>query len=132
MVLKIYGTKTSTCTKRVLAVLYEKKAGLLHPFGKVPVLEDDGFVLFESRAIANYIARKFAGQGTPLLPADDDVKARALFDRLQAASLEAFYYDPAVSTLVTEKVFKKGYLETFEKYPHVEKWFAGLLALKSW
>lgn len=25
-----------------------------------------------------------------------------------------------------------GYLETFEKYPHVEKWFAGLLALESW
>lgn len=102
MVLKIYGTKTSTCTQRVLAVLHEKKARFefveidwlkgehksashlkLHPFGKVPVLEDDGFVLFESRAIANYIARKFAGQGTSLLPADDDLKARALFDRVR-------------------------------------------------
>lgn len=33
---------------------YYKK---LQPFGKVPVLEDDGFVMYESRAICKYIAR---------------------------------------------------------------------------
>ena len=31
---------------------------LLHPAGKVPVIEDDGYVLFESNAIMKYLARK--------------------------------------------------------------------------
>ena len=30
----------------------------LHPGGKVPVIDDDGFVLFESNAIIRYLAAK--------------------------------------------------------------------------
>ena len=30
----------------------------MHPAGKVPVLDDDGFVLFESNAIMKYLCRK--------------------------------------------------------------------------
>jgi len=30
-----------------------------HPAGKVPVIEDDGFVLFESNTILKYLARKY-------------------------------------------------------------------------
>lgn len=30
----------------------------LQPFGKVPVLEDDGYFIFESRAICKYLARQ--------------------------------------------------------------------------
>ncbi|PMD41334.1 putative glutathione S-transferase [Hyaloscypha variabilis F] len=207
MVLKVHGTKGSTCTQRVLTALHEKgvpyeliiidfkvaehkseKYMKLQPFGKIPVLDDDGFILFESRAIARYIAKKYAGQGTPLLPAEDDLKAYGLFE--QACSLEQFYFDPAASQIAFEKVFKGlkglggpdeaqlaklaaaldttlavyegllqkhkylvgdeltladlfhipygkmardvGYLELFEKYPHVAKWFDGLLARESW
>jgi hypothetical protein len=98
MVLKIHGAKGSTCTQRVLTALYEKnvpyelvtinfsmgehkseKHMKIQPFGKVPVL---GFILFESRAIAKYIAAKYAGQGTPLLPAESDLKAYALFEQV--------------------------------------------------
>src|SRR5271155_5391727 len=38
-----------------------------HPFGRVPALEDDGFVLFEGLAIQLYIADKYPQTG--LLPA---------------------------------------------------------------
>jgi glutathione S-transferase len=104
MVLKIHGTKGSTCTRRVLTALYEKnvpyelvpvdvangehkspKYMALQPFGKVPAMDDDGFILFESRAIAKYIAKKYAGQGTPLLPAEGDLKAYGLFEQVNVS-----------------------------------------------
>ncbi len=39
----------------------------LHPAGKVPVMDDDGFVLFESGSIIKYLAEK---HGSTLYPAD--------------------------------------------------------------
>ena len=54
------------------------------PFGQIPVLVDGDFVLYESRAICRYIARKYANQGTALIPSDE--KELAIFD--QAASVE--------------------------------------------
>ncbi len=101
MVIKVHGVKGSTCTQRVLTALHEKNVPFelvvidfakaehksekymkLQPFGKIPVLDDDGFILFESRAIAKYIAKKYAGQGSPLVPADDDLKAYGLFEQV--------------------------------------------------
>lgn len=74
MVLKLYGSAMST--SRVLVTILEKELPYEHilidiakggqhsedykklqPFGKVPVLEDDGFFIYESRAICKYIAR---------------------------------------------------------------------------
>lgn len=48
----------------------------LHPAGKVPVIDDDGFVLFESNAIIRYLAAKCE---SPLYPAG--AKQRALVDQ---------------------------------------------------
>jgi glutathione S-transferase len=44
----------------------------LHPFGKVPVYEEDGLVLFESGAIVLHIAEQWQ-----LLPRDAQARARA-------------------------------------------------------
>jgi len=124
MVLKIHGNVMSTCTKRILLVLEEKnieyevinvsfskhetrseKHLKMQPFGKVPVLEDDGFFLFESRAIAKYIMKKYADQGTKLMPTEGDgPKAYGLFE--QACSIESSYFDPSVSGILNEKVYK--------------------------
>lgn len=74
MVLKLYGSAMST--SRVLVTILEKELPYefilidiakgdqkseeyrkLQPFGKVPVLDDDGFLMFESRAICKYLDR---------------------------------------------------------------------------
>ena len=47
----------------------------LHPAGKVPAMDDDGFVLFESGSIVKYLARKY---DSPLYP--KGLKESALVD----------------------------------------------------
>ncbi len=47
----------------------------LNPNGRVPTIEDDGFVLWESNAIVRYLARKVPGGN--LLPPDSRGLARA-------------------------------------------------------
>ena len=47
----------------------------LNPNGRVPVIDDDGFVLAESMAINLYLARKHA---SPLYPTDPKLEALAL------------------------------------------------------
>ena len=51
----------------------------LNPHCKVPVLDDDGFVMYESAAIVDYIGDAYRDAGAPLFP--DDVKARAIVRR---------------------------------------------------
>ena len=48
----------------------------LNPFGKLPVIDDDGFLLFESSAIVKYLSRK---AGSSLYP--DDPLEQAIVDQ---------------------------------------------------
>lgn len=64
--------------------------------------DDDGFILYESRAICRYLVEKFAEQGTPLYP--KDLKERALVE--QAASVEFANFHPALLKLAMEAVAK--------------------------
>ncbi|KZW02495.1 glutathione S-transferase [Exidia glandulosa HHB12029] len=123
MVLYLHGARESTCTRRVAAVCKElgvpyemKLVGwdkikspehiAIQPFGQLPVLEDDGFFLYESRAIARYITLKY-GKGSTLIPPTSDLQALAKFEA--AASIEQSDFDPYASVIVFEKIFKLGH-----------------------
>ena len=73
----------------------------LNPNRRMPVLEDDGFVLWESNAILHYLAAKKPASG--LWPAD--VKRQA--DVLRWLSWEAAHWMPACVPMAFERVVKK-------------------------
>jgi glutathione S-transferase len=93
--IKLHYHPLSTYSRRVRIVLNEKQIAhdlvvvdmvarkhreqpylSLNPYGRVPTLEDDGLVLYESTAILNYLE---AAHPTPaLVPAD--MRSRALVD----------------------------------------------------
>lgn len=114
----LYASPMSTCSRRVLMALAEAEVDYsfkpidlhkgeqksaeflaLQPYGKVPAWVDaQGFTLFESRAIMNYVA-----QGTALLP--DSPAERALVD--QWISVEYSYFAPALLPIMYMRVLKK-------------------------
>ncbi|KAJ7123384.1 glutathione S-transferase-like protein [Mycena epipterygia] len=118
-ILKLYGFTHATCTRRVATVLHELKVPFelipvdlrngehkspayleKQPFGQIPYIDDDGFILYETRAICRYIAAKHPESG--LIPAE--AKAHALFE--QAAAVELCNFDPSASKIVAETVIK--------------------------
>jgi len=120
MVLKIYGSPF-TSTRRVALVLKEKEvpyelitvnfaegehksAEFLEkqPFGQVPYIDDDGFILYHSRAICRYIEAKYPKQGTSLIPTEPNANAK--FE--QAASTEIEDFDPSAFGIAVEKLSK--------------------------
>ncbi|TFK98082.1 thioredoxin-like protein [Pterulicium gracile] len=125
MSLKLHGISMSTCSKRVGIILHEKRIPFtlvpvdfasgqhkspehlkIQPFGQVPILEDDGFFLFESRAISKYLATKYAALGTPgLVPDFKDLKAAAKFE--QASSVESFDFEAVASPILVDGFFAK-------------------------
>lgn len=118
--MKIHGHPWSINTRKSLAVFAEKQTPVelslvmipkgeqklpahlaLHPFGKVPVLEDDGFVLYETRAINMYLDRKLGG--VSLVPED----ARALARAQQWISVADSYFIPHAHPLLVELLFRR-------------------------
>src|SRR5271167_405601 len=96
MGIKLHYHPLSTYSRRVLLAFAEKKIPhdlvlvdmaarkhrepsylTLNPYGRVPTLEEDGFVLFESTAILGYL--EATRPTPPLVP--DDPRGRALVDR---------------------------------------------------
>ncbi len=117
--MKVYGHPMSTCTRKVLTTLIEtgtpfdvvlidfakgehkQEAHLARqPFGQVPVLDDDGFELYESRAICRYLDEKAGGSLTPR-----DARGRARME--QWISIETSNFTPSAMKFVYHHVFKR-------------------------
>lgn len=73
-----------------------------NPNGMVPVLQDGGFILFESNAIMLYMAAQVPGH--PLMP--QDPRARALVQ--QWMSWEGAHFNKALGVLAFETLAKPG------------------------
>ncbi|HEY4117196.1 MAG TPA: glutathione S-transferase N-terminal domain-containing protein [Byssovorax sp.] len=138
--MKIYGHPWSIHTRDVLMTLAEKghEAELVtvvlpkgehkqpehmarHPFGKVPVLDDDGFVLYEARAISAYLDRKLSGPA--LVP--QGAKGAAEVDRW--TNVADAYFVPFAAPLVVEKTFRK-YLGGETNEQAIDAGRAGMIA----
>ena len=77
---------------------------VFHPFGRIPALQDGSNRIFESKAICRYLVAKYAPDDSELsLPKE----ARDVGAFEQAASVEFSYFDPNVTKLAYEKLFKK-------------------------
>lgn len=117
--LKVFGHPMSTCTRKVLTAVNE--LGLPHefvvvdfatgehkqpahlsrqPFGQVPAIDDDGFALYESRAICRYLNDKTSGA---LIPAD--LRGRAVME--QWISVESANFTSHAMKFVYEDIFKR-------------------------
>ncbi|KAK1294078.1 putative glutathione S-transferase GSTF1 [Acorus calamus] len=112
---KVFGLALSTCTARVLTALEEKGASYevvnvnlqigehkqptylaRNPFGQIPALEDGSLTIFESRAMARYVAKKYSS-GTDLLRSGNPGEAAHVDVWLEA---EAQHFNPPISTIV--------------------------------
>jgi len=118
--IRIVGSASSTCTRRVIytAALLNIPIQLVEidwakgqhkspehlakqPFGKVPVLEQGDFTLFESRAISRYLNDLSTTHA--LVP--QDIKQKALFEQWEAVELGTL--NPLIDTIVYNSVFYK-------------------------
>jgi glutathione S-transferase len=117
--IKLYGHPMSTCTRKVLTVLAETNTPYemnlvdfakgehkqephlsRQPFGQIPAIDDDGFALFESRAICRYLSWKADNKLTPTEP-----KQRALME--QWISVEQSNFSPNAMKFVYHHAFKR-------------------------
>jgi glutathione S-transferase len=117
--MKVYGHPMSTCTRKVLTTLVETNTPYelvlvdlmkgdhkspehmaRQPWGKVPTLDDNGFTMYESRAICRYINDKVGGKLVPT-----DLRARALMD--QWTSVEYSYFTTPTMKFVFHHMFQR-------------------------
>lgn len=74
----------------------------LNPRGRVPTIDDDGYVLYESKAIVEYLDEAYPGRGAPLFPGD--ARERGVVRRL-IEEVDNYVY-PVVDKILDEG-FKK-------------------------
>jgi glutathione S-transferase len=116
--LKVFGNPKSTCTRKVLMTLLEKEQPYefesldfrkgehksaehlaRQPFGVVPVLQDDNFSIYESRAIIRYIDHRFDGKKLSPNTAQD-------FGRMeQWISIEQSYFSAPALQIIKQRYF---------------------------
>ncbi|MBK9032104.1 MAG: glutathione S-transferase N-terminal domain-containing protein [Myxococcales bacterium] len=115
--MKLFGNPLSTCTRKVLCTLHEtgtpfeflnvdlgagehKQPAHLarQPFGQVPAIDDDGFALYESRAICRYLDERAGGALVP-----HTAQGRAVMEHW--ISVETSNFTPSAMKLIYNYVF---------------------------
>jgi glutathione S-transferase len=143
--LKIYGNKQSGSAAKVhyavelLGIPYEYKELdfqkdlktpwylKIHPAGKIPSIDDDGFILWESMAIVRYLADKKGSQYYP-----KDLKKRAMIDQwmdfctihVQGGVEKVVFnkvFAPMMKLPVNEQAMAEGFKEVDRFFPIVDK-----------
>ncbi|KAJ7627340.1 glutathione S-transferase [Roridomyces roridus] len=123
MVVKLYGYPKGGHTVTAAVILLEKNIPFkmmpidiregehrsveyraMQPFGQLPCIDDNGFVMYECRAIARYLVDKYPKDGPALIPAANDVIGRARFE--QAASVEVTNFQPHAFKIYVEGMRK--------------------------
>jgi glutathione S-transferase len=113
--LVVYGYSASTYVQTVRLVCGEKQIAYelqevdlsspsyraLHPFGKMPALQDDSFALYETLAISVYLDEAYPNQS--LQPRDLRLKAR-MFQWMSA--INSYFYEPMVRDCIHERFLK--------------------------
>ena len=123
MTITVFGNPVSTYVRTTLMALKEKgvpfevdmegletPAGLKteahlarHPFGRIPVIDDGGFRLYETSAICRYIDEAFDGPSlTPAAPVE-----RALMEQWISA-VNCYLYTDMARRFFLQYVFPKG------------------------
>lgn len=117
--MKLYGFPLSPFVRKVMVVAEEKgvKADLVpanpmqpteeflaaSPYGKIPAIDDDGFLLADSTAIATYLEAKYPEPA--LLPSDPQARAKAVwFDEVADTVLMAAGGPMLFNRLIAPKV----------------------------
>ncbi|KVI12467.1 glutathione S-transferase PARB-like [Cynara cardunculus var. scolymus] len=122
MAIKVYGSMISTATLRVLLCLAEKDLDYElifidlatgehksphmlsnNPFGQIPAFEDGDIKLIESRAIMQYIVRKYADKGTELMSSDP----KKMAEQSVWMEVESQKFEPATTKLIWELCMKR-------------------------
>lgn len=146
--IKLYHFPLSTNSRKVRIVLIEKGLEFervlidltkkeqknpeylkIHPFGQVPALDDEGFILHDSTIINEYLEDEYPYP--PLLPKDSEGRARA---RL----MEDFrdnYFNPHFVEIIHEvrkpegeremKVIERAKAEITKCFDPIERWLQG-------
>jgi len=76
----------------------------MNPWGKAPVIEDNGFILYESSAIIEYLEDQYDKSGKSLWPHEIQLRAMA---RRTLSEIDTQIYPP-VRALVEELVMQQG------------------------
>lgn len=116
--IKLFGHPASTYTRKVLCTLHEldtpfdlqfvdllagEQQQAAHmarqPFGRVPTIDDDGFTLYESRAIIQYLNDQYGGGLVP-----SSTRDRAAMD--QWIDVNYSYFSAAALKPILQHVFE--------------------------
>jgi glutathione S-transferase len=73
-----------------------------HPFAKIPVLDHDNFLVYETQAIIRYVADVFPGN--PLTPSDPRITARM---NQVIGIIDAYFFSQVSSPIAGERIFAK-------------------------